>query len=927
MKNYTRQQLIDAGIYLKKDAGVIDKTLQKYGHKGLTLAEFNKISPIQNIGKDIGRNIKENVAGIKTAAGAIAKSVAQGTVIEDAKKILSNPEAIADAMLSPYNVSIEKIRTGQVSPWGIAQGIKEHPVDATLDAWSFGNSKLLKAGYNTLADSKAVKNIAKTSKTAENIRRAVLPTTKERKLNEALTALQVDQNVAKKTTRGIQDQLQMLYGKKGFDPEQVVKNVRLGTELGSDATKKGTELVKQIVRSQADDAIKYGLLEEQFHRANTIAQRMNDVLPDMTHAMAMKYLDDISKGVKVPEAIAKVAKESSDLYDQGKLAYISQALHPTAGFGSDTSKAHNLFEQVRVGGKTLPKELAPILPETFRYVDSQLGKSQLGLDGLNHLYNNYAYKLDSNAIKNIKAKGLSDDFVLLSKSSLDNAIKGSATRGGRTVDNLIRNADDTNKILEGIYNGTLKKIPDDIYIVNKKNLYALSNLVKGLKTNRAVSFIKRSILPSLKWVVENRLTNLPNNIMAGVGLREYMKTNPFSKAFKNAPSQLDELTSYSGYSGGSLHKMNIRQAKDMAISKFKRAAKDKKPIDMVEAVNELFGIWFTRPEALLEKWDRYANFYKHAEDYAKSTGKAVDEVVELSRKDPSVFWNLYSKTNKELGDYLGRNYLIDNKFYEGLNNVYLFWKYPAQSARIIMNQITEHPYKYQAMVNLPTRMGREEWDRIKKKYRLSPDDYTGGVVYREPRNITEPLKLVSPSFMQQVAVGDLTSLLFGQGEGRQLGLNPFLQVPYRTLVSQTDIFGNPLRTKGTFYDASSRRLYDINDKGIVLGDEHKYTPSEMTGIALNELLNTAFTPKRLSEYLFRPLLKYEANYPRYANVINPFEKGNVYMQPKEGMTENVGRQLGVPIVKTYPEFKMKPSQIKRLSKKVKKKYIQNKRGK
>lgn len=927
MANYTRQQLIDAGIYLKKDAGVIDKTLQKYGHKGLTLAEFNKISPIQNIGKDIGRNIKENVAGIKTAAGAIAKSVAQGTVVDDAKKILSNPEAIADAMLSPYNVSIEKIRTGQVSPWGIAQGIKEHPVDATLDAWSLGNSKLLKAGYNALADSKAIKNIAKTSKTAENIRRAVLPTTKERKLNEALTALQVDQNVAKRTTRGIQDQLELLYGKKGFDPEQVVKNVRLGTNLGNDVTKKGTELVKQIVRSQADDAIKYGLLDEQFHRANTIAQRMNDVLPDMTHAGAMKYLDDISKGINVPEAIAKVAKESSDLYDQGKLAYISQALHPTAGFGSDASKAHNLFEQVRVGGKTLPKELAPILPETFRYVDSQLGKSQLGIDGLNHLYNNYAYKLDSNAIKNIKAKGLSDDFVLLSKSSLDNAIKGSATRGGRTVDNLIRNANDTNKILEDIYNGTLKKIPDDIYIVNKKNLYALSNLVKGLKTNRATSFIKRSILPSIKWISENRLTNIPNNLMAGVNVMDYIKTNPFSKTFKNAPKQLDELTSYAGYSGGSLHKMNIRQAKDMAISKFKRAAKDKKPIDMVEAVNELFGIWFTRPEALLEKWDRYANFHKHAREYGKKVGRTAEEIIGESRKDPSLFWNLYSKTNKELGDYLGRNYLIDNKFYEGLNNIYLFWKYPAQSARIIMNQITEHPFKYQAFVNAPTRMGREEWEKIKDKYKLADDNYTGGVVYQEPNNRMEPIKLVSPSFMQQVAVGDLTSLLFGQGEGRQLGINPILQTPYRTLISQTDIFGNPLRTKGTFYDGSSRRLYDINDKGMVLGDEHKYTPSEMTGIALNELLNTAFTPKRLSEYLFRPLLKSEANYPRYANVLNPFEEGNIYMQPKVGITENAGRQIGVPIVKTYPEFKMKPSQIKRLSKKVKKKYIQNKRGK
>ena len=128
MAQYTRDFIVDYGKQRGQTAGDIDYNLKKFGYDGLTVGEFNKISPIQNIGKDAGRNAVEFGKAIMTLPGLLAKTAYEEGVpglIDIAKKV---PEGI----ISPYNLSYDKIKRGDINIWDILQGAKENPVNTAM---------------------------------------------------------------------------------------------------------------------------------------------------------------------------------------------------------------------------------------------------------------------------------------------------------------------------------------------------------------------------------------------------------------------------------------------------------------------------------------------------------------------------------------------------------------------------------------------------------------------------------------------------------------------------------------------------------------------------------------------------------------------------------------------------------------------------
>ena len=332
----------------------------------------------------------------------------------------------------------------------------------------------------------------------------------------------------------------------------------------------------------------------------------------------------------------------------------------------------------------------------------------------------------------------------------------------------------------------------------------------------------------------------------GVGIEDYIKA---ISEYDRAPGQIDELTSYTGYTGESLHRTKIKEGWQSALIKLKKHRKDNDLLGVLDAVNEIFALPVARPEALLEKADRFANFISHARRYADKNNLKLDDVLDKARSDSQFFWKLYENTNKALGDYLGRNLYVPNKFYSNLGWIYPFWKFPAQTARITGGQIARHPLKFQASVLAPGKIGSAEWEKTREEYGLSPEDYTGGIPYYKSINPNIPSEVIQLGGNQYAALGDLTRMLFGTSEGGLTGFNPILSSVSR-IGNVSTPFGTPASIPGTVVINGKR--YDVDKYGNPIG-EHEVTPLERLGFVSKEALSTLFAPYRQASLVGRPL--------------------------------------------------------------------------
>lgn len=909
MAQYSRESIINNGISYGKDAGDIDRALRKFGHSGLTMSEFNQISPLKNIPRDIARNIGNLGAGIPTAIGSAAMSIANGTVLEDAGKLVTG---LPNAVLSTYNTSIDELMKHGLSGagWGALQGVKEHPVEAALDFASLGGGKLLSAGKSALAESKTLNKLAKANKATKFLKDALLPTKAQREFRDVLGFSGANAKVKTRPLDKLVFDLRRASKGKMNDLVQATKNVRYGTMEGSKLAKDLTKQIHNIVKEQAGTAIKMNLMDSGTHYKNTIAQHITDMGgPAQLHNNSLKIVEKGLKGKLTDAREKKLFDAAKFATDEGRTSYLSQVLKPTKGFGHAEPVAEGgYFNKERFAGKTTPEVQATVLPETFDYVSEQIRRGDVASQGLKHIIDNYAEKINPADIQRILEEGVEDGKVIVKQEDLDKIIKGAF--GNKQLDKAIRNIDSTQSIMADLAKGI---VPKNIYKIDTEYLKALSNSVKRLRSSKLNNFIKRALLTLPKWVLENRYSNWLNNFIDGVTFKHYAMA--FKRA-QDAPPWLDEMTSYASFTGEPLGgTMRTRYAFDSAKTKIANAYDKGDFTKILSGINEICSIPIAAPEAFLEKVDRLANFIKHTEDYAKKAGKPFEEVYNAAKTNQDLFREIYSNTNKALGDYVSRNYFLPNELYEAANFIYPFWRFPVESLKITGRQIAHRPLGFQGFVGIPGRAGARQWEEYKEEFGLDPDDFTGGALYKKPDGKFMPYQFLSPGGNQYTAIANLFGSLTGTDQGSMLGINPMLTSAYKWMLGKNN-FGGPARLKGTVNIQG--KLYDVDKNGRLLG-EHKITGGEKATAMMSDILNTTVVPYRQIKSLIRPtaytILGQDMGSP-YANSINPLQMGDIYSLQKTTLPQKMGQIIGFPIEYTYPEFKMKPSQLKRLQKSV-----------
>ena len=327
-----------------------------------------------------------------------------------------------------------------------------------------------------------------------------------------------------------------------------------------------------------------------------------------------------------------------------------------------------------------------------------------------------------------------------------------------------------------------------------------------------------------------------------------------------------------------------------ASARIKKAAQNNDWTGLIDATNELFAAPITRSEAVLEKLDRFASFLHHLKQEAKVKGVDWKKLLDTSKADDTLFWQIYRNVDRTLGDYLGRNLALPNKFYEKMGWMYPFWKFPAQTARVATNQLIDHPFKTQLLIHQPGRVGYSEWEQIRDELGLEPDDLTGGIPFLKGNARKGlPHKLMSLGGNQYEALYRLMSQAAGsEGSSTMAGFSPVFSIASR-FSNLEDAYGNPIPLEGT-------RVKDGRRISTETGLEYEPTMGDRLKYLLREVGNTFFVPYRQANYLARPAY-YTATeqdmYTPYGNILNPMQEGNVYGVPRVMGTDKLGSQWGV----------------------------------
>lgn len=908
----TRQQIINYGMRNKKRIGDINNALKKGGHSGLTIKEMSLVSP-KNILQEAGGDIQEFVGGAKTLTGG-AFRLATDPKFRDRlyKKLGGTPESVATSvgkgivrgLTSTYNTTPREVLntiTGAQGPKinieNVAQGIKENPLFFASDVLSAGGSSAL---------AKTLPKVSKAVQVSENapkILKQLLPTQEMRDASRLIKQKNIS-NIAR--TAPAQNQINNIVKlSPNADMEQVSRNIHLGPRIGDkatlDATKRAVDVSKFITRQ----AERSGLLSRQATIDNTIAQYVVAKNPmKYTHGEVMEFINLKNNGGKIPEELMKDIEKGAKLQKKGRIAFVSQALRPSKGstqavIDEAVSKG-GYFDTPRIVGQTSPERLAEVLPESLEYAMGQVNRAKSSKDVLRGLVEQVGQKVSLLE----KDKPEFANKIFISPSAIEKAIGKSFKGSGRSLYETIQQ--ESRRIPKGA---------NDLYAVDPMYIEALQNSVKYMTPDlltRVNSKFKKSQLTTLKWIAENRIGNTYSNLLEGVTPKHYALADKFKKYI---PDELRYETSYSGYTGeGLLGSSQGLEGIKLGVQQTLKGIKQKDPLKIYEGTTDIISSPIVKTEASLELKDRFANYIKQAEDFSKETNTPLAKVLIRAKKEPNLFWKLYTPVEKSMGDYTGRNYFLPPEVYKYGSLGVPFYKFPLQTTRVTARQLTRNPLGFYSSTILPSRVGRNIEEDIREDLKLG-EGYKGGFPTGRKRKGTDPLRVYGSTSLPPYAVAQMVS---GGLEGVAQSLSPILSLPYQALhgVSFT---GQPITTPQSYnYGGKSYEL--VNGKPT--GKEYEISNLDKSSYALDQLTNLLYSPyvvaNRMVKPVYQAIMQNITGEPaKQSYESNPFIT-NPYSFPKTPI-ELVGPQFGLKTESVYPEYKLRGRSLAKIRRSMRKK--------
>lgn len=822
-------------------------------------------------------------AGVGSRVGAIGTI---GGLLTGGLIGLLGPSGLANAYLQSYDTStkdIGKVIEGKKSLGDLAtdivQGGLRNPFYSGVDLLTLGGAKAL---GNT---GRAIGN--KIPADAPLFIQELFPGTQLREFSRAGTnALQA----VKARNVELLEPIEQLKSSLKMDDEQLARFI---IENESNLSGKELEIAKKIksaLKTGERRAIEYGLLDAKSSKDNIIAQygmnKLKAAIPDIIHNDVVKYIQTGNMSPRMAEVVLKnpdvkvylddIIKQGGKLYDEDKIAFLTQELVPTTDprgevIASGFAKVGpGYFNTNRIIGRATPKDYAVgnKLTDSLEFQQNQIGRVTGAIDTMETLLLQPGMKKIVNATTEVP-KGYTVINKSLFRKNLANAFQS-----GKDVD-INRILKQSNLAEAGAY-----LIPN-VYFKALENMFAPARKSTGLMAS-----FKKTVLANPHWFGLNRVGNWTNNSMGGVKFVE-----DYGDALRHQdiiPKQLANQTSLNAYIGNDnvikLSDAFTRPAKDI-VSGFKKFADSNKGLKDIQEVsgslaanvNNIFSNPIYKLEAAAERMDRYANFIRQAKRYAKENKiKDWKEVVKKSDKDTDLFNYLNTNVNKDLGDYLGRSYLVPNEVYEKLGNWIPFYRFLTQTARTTAHQMANHPLAFQSTVMAPSRAGKELSDYIVNQYNLDPSTYEGGVPYKQQLDGTWRFLRTEPLPAGAVA-SDLLS-----------GTSPLSMIsPQYTLATNILSYKKGEGWLPTSPGLTAYKMAHGTTKG------YEPTIGERYGYAVSQLANTFYAPVRTTRGWGRELTNTLRGVPTLSNYDTNIFATNPLSYGRELPVETIGKWAGI----------------------------------
>lgn len=821
---FNREQAIQGAVDMGQSVNEINAGLQSIGQKPLSGYEQSLIQH-NNYGKSFGERLGQNAMNIAQGLGTIVaapwqyannpefRGAVNRTVADYSRRFLAgetNPiEDVANMVLLPYDTNVEQILTDPTQAGQNAvYGALNNPLDATLDALSF------------LPVGSVAKGLSKVpNETFQNIRRGILPTQKEREINTLLNA----GDIGSATRRA---QFEQDIGKINVDPNRTKSIEDLTTGNVTEGIEESRNFIKEFSEKMNKEMVDLGLDPEVTRKVRITQKVRDDLDPNRTLNI---YNQNVEKAIDNPskanlEAIGLSSKEELDalvdnatrLDNEGRLATITQR-------GSYNDVDHRLVDLSDVGagitrqrtyGTATPEQVSRNFERGYRQLFNTIERAKNSYINLEQLATNYGRKIDKSDIGKI-----AKNEVVISPREFRNQV--SNLYGKESTGNLRKIAGDLEK---GVTQSTLKNYADDLYVVDKADLKAFTNSVRGADPENVLTKITDSLSPLMSAFKSNVLTrpsyisgNVFGNLaLGGIGGADFVTALKPGMIDKYVPDYIKQSTSFRGY--GAVTTNNFIDAYKDSINRLREGYKTLKDEhsttgEKIKAAGELFQrsqeialplrqIFQANNQA--ELIARSAVYFNEAKKYANRTNQSMNEVLDKALTNNELQRTLIDKVNSVLGDYVGRNYYINPTAREFMANISPFYKVITTSADVARQQLYENPLRMQLGARIPSRIGNEI-QQVDRELGNQPADTDprGGMVITPTHSRRFPATVLYNNYMPFSAPLEYIQSILGpsarQGEGTGIaGIGSILEgniTPIQGLIniaSGKDPYGNPV---------------------------------------------------------------------------------------------------------------------------------------
>ncbi len=786
---FNRQEAIQGALDMGQSIEQINQGLSSIGQKPLSSYEQTLIQD-NNFGQSLGERFGEGAMNFAQGLGTILASPVEYYRNKDFRNAVNkgvanytqdvltgnrNPvEDFTNLMLSPYGVESNDIFKAPLqSGQRILEGAASHPFDATLDAMSILPPGTIANVLNKIPN-----------EGFQKIRRGIMPTTRERRVNTLLNR-GAGESITKRSD--FEDKLTKIA--TDSDLPKYVRELTTGTGEAS----KGKQALQDFTKELNERMVKLGLDPNEYKRTSVAQKVLEDLDPNRKGNI---YLQNVQKAIDNPtEANIKalgvdearfkqLVDDANKLADKGKLATITQR-----NIYSDVD--HRLVDLSELGqgvtrqrtfGTATPEQVARNFDRGYRNLYNLIERAENSRDSLGEIAKEFGRKISPNDVNKVR----SNEVVISPKEYRDNV---SQLFGRDTNGNIEKLANDVTK---GANANTLSKYSDDLYVVPKADVEAWRNYTAGIdyqslmgrfvqSARPVMGAFKSNVLTRPSYVAGNRIGNWA---LGAIGGADYASAlNP--RLRKYIPEYIKQSTSYHGYDA--VNTNNPLVAYKDSASRLRNAIKDiqdpdtklpdriaaagqvvQRTQELALPIRQLF-----QAESQLEYLDRSAVYFNEAKKLARETNKSFEQVLKEGVKDSQTQRTLIDRVNSVLGDYVGRNYYINPTLREFASTITPFYKVITTSADVGRQQLYRNPFRVQAYARIPSRAGNEI-QRVDAElgYQPTDNDPRGGMVVTPTYSRRAPATVLYNNYHPLSAPAEIVQSLFGpsprQGEGTGL---------------------------------------------------------------------------------------------------------------------------------------------------------------